>query len=86
MLTVTPGEPGVFERASLRLEQQAVGRECELVDALEIRQHADELEQVFPEQRLASGQAYFVDTEPGENADETPGLLEAEMSFRGSQT
>ena len=69
-------QPGVLERLGLLGQQDAVGRQGDVANALDRRQPLDQLRQFRPHQRLAAGQPQLVDAQRRHDADEPLDLLE----------
>ena len=78
---VQSAEARLDERRREPVEQDAVRRQREVVDAGDRRQHADELRQVAPDERLAAREPHLVDAHLREHAHEPRDLLEAEQLF-----
>jgi hypothetical protein len=71
-------QPGVFEPRRMIVEKNCVRRQREIADARPRREALDERRQIAAEERLAPGQANFVDAEIEEDVDESLDLLEME--------
>src|SRR2546422_610577 len=76
-----PVQAGVQERLSLLRQQDAVGRQGEVLDPGIAPQHADQDRQVLAQQGLAAGQAHLVHAELREDAGQRVELLEREDGF-----
>ena len=72
MLTVTRLSPASFSGCASIGEQVAVGGERDVewlaVGGAKLREFADKIDHAFAQQRLAAGEAHFLDTEAGEYA------------------
>ena len=75
---VDPLQTGLDERPGEPVEQDAVGRQREILDPGRHRQLAHELRQVTADQRLAAGQPRLAHAHRGEDAHEPRDLLERE--------
>ena len=79
-------QPGLDERPGQAVEQDAVRRQREVVDAGDRGEHPDEDGQVAADERLAAGQPHLVDAHRGEHADEPLDLLEAQHLVAAAAT
>ena len=70
-------DAGADERLGVALEQEAVGRDRQVVDGVDLGEHPRELRELLADERLAAGQAHVVDAHVAEQADQTGDLLEA---------
>ena len=77
---VDPAEPGIPERLGLRGQQDAVGRQPDILDARNRGQLRDQLGQVAPDERLAPREPDLVDAQGRRDADEPLDLLEREQA------
>jgi hypothetical protein len=66
------------QRSGEPVEQDAVGCQRQIADALDGREHPDKHGQVAPDERLAAGQPHLVDAESREHSHKARDLLEAE--------
>ncbi len=66
------------ERAGIALEQEAVGRDAEVLDPVDGGQHLRQAGKVAPHQRFAAGQAHVADAHRRQHGHESLDLLEAE--------
>jgi uncharacterized protein len=71
-------QAGVVQRLRLPGQQQAVGRQADVLDAGDLGQQGHQPRQVAAHERLATGQANLVDPERRGNADESRDLLKGE--------
>ena len=75
---VQPAQPRFDERTAEAVEEDAVRRQREVVDARDRGQHRDEGREVAPSEGLAAGQPDLRHAHAGEHSDETRHLLERE--------
>ena len=73
--------PAAARRVDLLGEQDAVGREREVVETGLGGQHAHQRGKVAPQQRLAAGEPHPIDAEGEEHVDERRDLLEVQHVF-----
>jgi hypothetical protein len=76
---VDPRQAGVLEGLGLLGEQDAVGRQGDIANAVDRRQSLDELGKVGPHQRLAAGEAELVHAQASRDPSEPLDLLEREQ-------
>ena len=71
-----PVETGLGQRFGLPLEQRAIGGERQVIDPLDVGQHADQILDPSSQQRLTAGQADLRHPLGGEHGRDTSDLLE----------
>ena len=76
-------QTGPTERLGLLGEEQPVGRQCEIANALILGEHRGERGQIVPQQRLAPSQPHLLDAEGREDAHEPRDFLEREDRLLG---
>src|SRR5262249_24424632 len=74
-------QAGVEEFASLFREQDAVGRQREILQRALRRELANQTVQIAPHQRLAAGQTHFVEAALDERIDERRNLFERQQTL-----
>jgi len=75
---VEPVDPGSHQRFGVALEQVAVGGHAEVVDLLDVGEHAREPWEIPSDQRLAAGQSDVMHAHRREKRDQPRDLLERE--------
>ena len=61
-------DPGAHERLGVALEQEPVGRDRQVLDAVDAREHLHKPGEFAADERLAAGQTHVVDAHPGHHA------------------
>jgi hypothetical protein len=77
-------DPGRHQRLGVALEQEPVGRDREVVDVLERREHRRELRESLADERLAAGQPYVADPHRREQGDDPLISSKVRISSRSS--
>ena len=80
---VDPAQAGVMKRFRQRGQQNAVGRQADVLDAGDRNQHFDELGNVLAHKWFAAGEADFVDPQRDRRADDADDFFEREQARRG---
>ncbi len=76
-MTVTLA-PGGYQRSGVALEQEAVGGYRQVLDAIDPRQHRNELRKLPAHQWFAAGETHVVNTHTRKQSDQPGDLLESQ--------
>jgi hypothetical protein len=71
-------DAGADERLGVALEREAVGRDRQVVDGVDLGEHLRQPRELLADERLSSGQAHVAHAHFGEHADETRDFLEGQ--------